>query len=112
MKSITMIGDKILVCMKPRRTHSEGGIVLPEFSQTTEQWGTVKAVGPKVRNVTVEDEVFIELHVGTHLRVDGVDYLIIEEPKLKLIKPCPPQTADTEAADHTGLRQSNTRLAV
>jgi len=86
MKSITMTGERVLVELKARKTESDGGIVIPEFSQVAETWGTVKAIGPKVKDLKLEDEVMVEKHLGTHIVKGGSEFIIIEESKIQLKK--------------------------
>lgn len=84
--TFTPIKDRVLVRMDARETETKGGIVLPEFSQTTATWGDVVAVGNKCNDCTVGSRVMVESHLGTHVIVKGVDYILIEESKIKAIE--------------------------
>jgi chaperonin GroES len=86
MTGFTPIKDRVLVRMDARKEQTAGGIVLPEFSQTTETWGEVCAVGNKVEDLRTGDRVMVESHVGTHVVVKGVDYILIEESRVKVMQ--------------------------
>lgn len=69
--------------MDDRATKSAGGIEIPEQVQTTEEWGTVKALGPKCEHIESGDRVFIDAHTGTHITSGGQDFILLEEKRVK-----------------------------
>lgn len=80
--TLTPINDLVLVCMDDRKTETAGGIALPQISQTTETWGTVQKAGPTCQSVAEGDGVYIPSHLGTHVVLQGVDYILIQESKI------------------------------
>lgn len=76
------INDLVLVQMDNRKTESDGGIAIPEFSQTTETWGQVARAGNSCERVSEGDEVYVPSHLGTHIVLEGIDYVLIEESKI------------------------------
>jgi len=69
--------------MDGRKKESEGGIALPEVSQTTETWGEVTSAGPETKHLQVGDRVYVSPHVGTHTILAGVDYILVREGEVK-----------------------------
>jgi co-chaperonin GroES (HSP10) len=80
--TLTPINDLVLVQMDNRKTESDGGIAIPEFSQTTETWGQVARVGNSCERVIEGDEVYVPSHLGTHIVLQGADYVLIQESKI------------------------------
>ena len=82
-KKIKAIGKKVVVILDTKKTHSEGGIEIPESSRPTEQWGIVYDVGNEVSgSIKDGDRVLVTHYQGTHLIVDGVSFVIVEDNKL------------------------------
>ena len=76
------LGNRVVVRMRNRQEKSSGGIHIPERAQETEVWGEVKAVGPKVAHLKEEDLVYVTGLQGTHFVEGGVDYVLVDEPKI------------------------------
>jgi co-chaperonin GroES (HSP10) len=68
--------------MDDRKTETAGGIALPQISQTTETWGTVQKAGHTCEMVSDGDSVYVPAHLGTHVVLQGIDYILIQESKL------------------------------
>jgi chaperonin GroES len=81
--SLYPLGKNMLVRMDPRK-EVEGSIVLPDFSKTTEVWGTVQRIGEDCTKVHRDDRVYILPTQGTHYREKGADYIIIHQEKVTL----------------------------
>lgn len=80
--TLTPINDLVLVRMDNRKAESDGGIAIPEFSQTTETWGEVARVGNTCERLREGDSVYVPSHLGTHIVLDGIDYVLIQESKI------------------------------
>lgn len=76
----------VLVKMDERTETSFGGIIIPEVSRRAEEWGKAMAIGPEVVNVKEDDEVFVPRIDGMHIIVGGVEYLLVDERKILLLK--------------------------
>jgi co-chaperonin GroES (HSP10) len=84
-KTIKPINRNIIVKMDNRETETTSGIHLPEVSQATNVWGVCVAVSDECEDIKEGDRVFVSLHVGTHMRVDRHDdVVILDERKVML----------------------------
>ena len=81
------LGDRVVVQLKEEKEQTVGGFVLAGASQEKTKKAQV-AVGEGLRTLTGElvasslaqgDTILIENHVGTPVKDDGKDYLIIRE---------------------------------
>lgn len=88
MASITPLGQRVLVKRIDAEAVSSGGIVLPDTAKEKPQEATVVALGTGGKNedgsdfvfsVKVNDVVLISKYGGTDVKIDGEDYLIMQE---------------------------------
>lgn len=95
MASIKPLGDKVLVQPSVSQETTAGGIVLPDTAKERPQEGTVVAVGPgrtldsgeQVKiNVKEGDLVIYSKYGGTEIKLDGTEYLILDESSLLAVK--------------------------
>lgn len=95
MAKIKPLGDKVLVLPETGEETTAGGIVLPDSAQERPQEGKVVAVGPgrvldsgeKAEiNVKEGDTVIYSKYGGTEIKVDGKEYLILDESSLLAVK--------------------------
>ena len=95
MAKIKPLGDKVLVQPNTSTEKTAGGIVLPDSAKERPQEGKVIAVGPgrtldsgeKVKiSVKEGDTVIYSKYGGTEVKLDGTDYLILDESSILAIK--------------------------
>ncbi|MBV9467950.1 MAG: co-chaperone GroES [Abitibacteriaceae bacterium] len=95
MASIKPLGDKVLVQPSVSQETTAGGIVLPDTAKERPQEGKVVAVGPgrtldngeKVQiSVKEGDLVIYSKYGGTEIKLDGTEYLILDESSLLAVK--------------------------
>jgi chaperonin GroES len=95
MANIKPLGDKVLVQPTASGEMTAGGIALPDSVKERPQEGKVVAVGPgrtldsgeKVALTVKEGDVVIySKYGGTEIKVDGTEYLILDESSLLAIK--------------------------
>lgn len=95
MANIKPLGDKVLVAPTVSGEMTAGGIALPDSVKERPQEGTVIAVGPgrtldsgeKVALTVKEGDVVIySKYGGTEIKVEGKEYLILDESSLLAIK--------------------------
>ena len=95
MAKIQPLGDKVLVKPNTSQETTSGGIVLPDTAKERPQEGTVIAVGPgrtldngeKVKiGVKDGDTVIYSKYGGTEVKLEGVEYLILDESSLLAVK--------------------------
>ena len=82
------LADRVVLKKVDAEEKTEGGIVLPDTAKEKPQQGEVLAVGPgrvdekgnrAALEVKVGDKVLFAKYSGTEIKIDGVEYLIIEE---------------------------------
>lgn len=95
MASIKPLGDKVLVLPSTSGETTAGGIVLPDTAKERPQEGTVIAVGEgrtldngsKVSlSVSEGDLVIYSKYGGTEVKLEGKEYLILDESSILAIK--------------------------
>lgn len=90
--NIRPLGDRVLIQPFKAEEKSAGGIIIPEsVSKDKPIQGTVVAVGEGKKaddgsriglDVKVDDVVFFSKYAGTDLKIDGENYLIIQESEI------------------------------
>ncbi len=76
---MTTHGKKIVIQQFLSRTHTEGGLALPDTMQTKLPVGKVITTGAEVKGVVkVGDVVQFNPYAGANVTVQGVDYLVID----------------------------------
>ena len=87
-RSITPLGDRVLVRPVEREEITRGGIVLPDTVKEKPQEGEVVAVGPgrktdEGKNIPIGleqgDIIIYAKYGGTELKEDGEDFLFLSE---------------------------------
>jgi len=88
MANIRPINDKILIKRLEAEGITKGGIVLPDSAKEKPKEGLVLALGTGRLldngeragfQVKAEDRVIFSSYAGTEIKVDGEDYLILDE---------------------------------
>jgi len=95
MSKIKPLGDKVLVQPNTSDDKTAGGIVLPDSAKERPQEGKVIAVGDgrtldsgeKAKlSVKKGDTVIYSKYGGTEIKVDGTEYLILDESSILAIR--------------------------
>ena len=95
MAKIKPLGDKVLVQPSTAGEQTAGGIVLPDTAKERPQEGKVVAVGPgrildsgetAKMAVSEGDTVIYSKYGGTEIKLEGTDYLILDESSILAIK--------------------------
>jgi len=85
---IKPLADKVLVERLKAETTTAGGIVLPESAKEKPQRGVIVSVGPGKKlddgsmsqmQVKKGDNVLFTSYAGTEVKLDGKEYLIMDE---------------------------------
>jgi chaperonin GroES len=83
MMKIEPLGARVLIRpLEDEQTFAGGQLVLPDTAKEKPQRGVVEAVGDEeemVTDLSVGDRVIFPKYTGTEIRLDGVDYLIMDE---------------------------------
>ena len=86
--NIRPLGDKVVVKRSEAEEKTAGGIVLPETAKEKPKRGTIQAVGNgklldsgerSQMQVKVGDQVLFTSYAGTEIKIDGVEYLLMDE---------------------------------
>ncbi len=89
------LNDRVLVKPLDAEEKSAGGIILPETAQEKPREGKVIAVGAgrlldtgerQAMSVNVDDIVIYTTYGGTDVKVNGEDYLLIDEGSILAVK--------------------------
>ena len=91
---IRPLGDKVLVERVEAETKTAGGIVLPDTAKEKPQRGKVVSVGEgkmledgtrKEVQVKKGDLVLFTSYAGTEIKIDGKEYLIMDESDIMAV---------------------------
>ncbi len=91
---IRPLADKVLVQRLEAKTKTAGGIVLPDSAKEKPQRGKIVSVGQgkvlddgTVRKLQVKkgDMVLFTSYAGTDVKIDGKDYLIMNESDIMAV---------------------------
>jgi len=86
--NIKPLGDKVIVKRVEAEEKTAGGIVLPDSAKEKPKRGVVLAVGNgrllddgtrSEMQVNKNDEVLFTSYAGTEIKVDGEEYMIMDE---------------------------------
>ena len=70
-KNFQPLGDRVFVTYTEEMERTSGGIYVPDSAKEKPQRGNVQAVGKKVENVKVGDQVLFDKYSGSKLRIDS-----------------------------------------
>lgn len=89
------LSDKVLVKPSEAESQTSGGIYIPESAKQKPQGGEVIATGPgrvledgtrAAVSVTVGDKVIYSKYGGTELKLDGQEYMILDEDQIYAVQ--------------------------
>jgi len=91
--NIKPLGERVVIKKLEAEEKTESGILLPNQAKEKPQIAEIVAVGPGnvvdgklvEMKVKVGDKVIFPNYSGTEVKIDGVEYTIIEESKLLAI---------------------------
>ena len=91
---IKPLADKVLVQRIEAEATTAGGIVLPDTAKEKPQRGKIVAVGEgkvlddgsrRKMQIKAGDEVLFTSYAGTDIKVDGAEYLIMDESDIMAV---------------------------
>ncbi|OGC07160.1 co-chaperone GroES [candidate division WOR-1 bacterium RIFOXYA2_FULL_36_21] len=94
-KKLIPLGDRVVVLPEPQEEKTRSGIVLPDTAKEKPSEGTVVAVGTgrildngqKVAiEVKVGDKVIYSKYGGTEVKLEGEEYIILQERDILAVK--------------------------
>ncbi len=81
--NVKPLADRVIIEPKPAEEKTAGGLIIPDTAKEKPLEGTVVAVGPGTKEVTMEvkvkDKVLYGKYAGTEITVDGKEYLIMRQ---------------------------------
>ncbi len=89
------LSDKVLVQPSEAESQTSGGIYIPDSAKQKPQGGAVVAVGPgrvledgtrAALSVAVGDKVIYSKYGGTELKLDGQEYMILDEDQIYAVQ--------------------------
>jgi len=76
---IKPLADRVVAVREEAQTKTASGIYLPDTAKEKPVIAIVKAVGPDVKNLKIDDRIVYKEYTTTDLKIDGKDYLIVRE---------------------------------
>ena len=81
---IRPLGSRVLIRVVEEEAVTKSGLVLPDTAKEKPQRGEIVAIGDdeEMIKVTPGDLVLYPKYTGTELKLDGIDYLIVDATDL------------------------------
>jgi chaperonin GroES len=76
---IKPLADRVVAVREVAATQTASGIYLPDNAKEKPVLAVVKAVGPDVQGIKVDDKIVYKEYSTTELKIDGTEYLIVKE---------------------------------
>lgn len=76
---IKPLADRVVAVREEAATRTASGLYLPDNAKEKPVLAVVKAVGPDVKGIEVEDKIIYKEYSTTELKIDGTEYLIVKE---------------------------------
>jgi chaperonin GroES len=80
---IKPLSDRVMIEPNPAEEKTAGGLIIPDTAKEKPLTGTVIAVGPGTKDVTMEvkpgDKVLYGKFAGTEITVEGKTYLMMRQ---------------------------------
>jgi len=80
--TIKPLSDKVVAEQLEAEIKTASGIYLPDKAQEKPKLARVVAIGEKVKQVKVGDQIIYEEYSGTNVKLDGKEYVIVKEEKV------------------------------
>ncbi|MBO5733535.1 MAG: co-chaperone GroES [Clostridia bacterium] len=81
--NIKPLGERVVIKMVEMEETTKSGIILTAAAKEKPQVAEVVAVGPGTKDVTMElsvgDKVVISKYAGTEIKLDGEEYIILNQ---------------------------------
>ena len=79
---IKPLGSKVLIKMQIGQEITKTGIILTAKKENKPIIATVIATGDKVTNVKNNDEIIVSRYIGTQIKYDNEEYVILDEKEI------------------------------
>ena len=82
MTTIQPMGARVLIRPAQKENKTNSGLILPETAKEKPQQGSVEAIGGEddmLTDLAVGDTVIFPKYSGSEIKMDGVEYLIMDE---------------------------------
>lgn len=76
---IKPLADRVVAVREEPKNQTSSGIYLPDSAKEKPVAAVVKAVGPEVKTVKVEDSILYKEYTTTEVVIDTTTYLLIKE---------------------------------
>jgi chaperonin GroES len=76
---ITPLADRIVAVREVAPEKTASGLYLPDNAKEKPVVAVVAAIGPDVKHLKVGDKIIYKEYTTTELKVDGTDYLVVNE---------------------------------
>jgi chaperonin GroES len=77
--NVNPLGDYVVAEPEEAPTKTASGLYLPEKAAEKPKAAKVLAVGPLCREIKVNDRILYKSYSETSVKVDGKEYLLVEE---------------------------------
>jgi chaperonin GroES len=76
---ITPLADRVVAVREKKEAKTASGLYLPESAKEKPAYALVKAVGPEVKSIKLNQKIVFKEYSTTELKIDDVEYLLVKE---------------------------------
>ena len=80
------LNEYVILSLEKEEAKTKSGIILTTEEKEKPSIGKVIAIGPKVKDVSVDDKVVYRSYSGTKIKEEDAEYLIIKAEDILAIK--------------------------
>lgn len=77
--------DRVVAFKEQPKEKTASGLLLPSDSKEKPAYAVVESVGPDVKEIKKGDKIVYKEYSGTNLKIEGKDYLVLEEKDILAI---------------------------
>ena len=79
---IKPLQDYVALTLEKEDKKTESGIILTTESKDKQSIGKVLALGPDVKDISIDDRVIYQSYAGTKVNIDEIEYLLVKSENI------------------------------
>ena len=76
---ITPLADRVVAVREKKEAKTASGLYLPDSAKEKPAYAVVKAVGPEVKSLKVDQKIVFKEYSTTELKINDTEYLLVKE---------------------------------
>ena len=79
---IKPLQDYVALTLEKEDNKTASGIILTTESKDKQSIGKVLALGPDVKDISIDDRVIYQSYAGTKVNIDEIEYLLVKSENI------------------------------